>query len=165
MTIEKYGIAFLRVRLLDRVCLPVLFVADRSLAFRETVRIASMKLERHKSLNVSNLYRESRRIQFSILPLWLFTKGWNSISCQTGTTSCGTKRKKRKGVWLDSHGFRVLSAPKTFLNSQVSDFLLVTWVFPKIVVPQNGWFIRENPMNKWMIWGYTHLLPDWFLKI
>ena len=26
------------------------------------------------------------------------------------------------------------------------------WVFPKIMVPQNGWFIRENPMNKWMIW-------------
>ena len=20
-------------------------------------------------------------------------------------------------------------------------------------VPQNGWFIMENPMNKWMIWG------------
>ena len=27
------------------------------------------------------------------------------------------------------------------------------WVCPKIMVPQNGWFIRENPMNKWMIWG------------
>ena len=26
-------------------------------------------------------------------------------------------------------------------------------VEPKIMVPQNGWFIRENPMNKWMIWG------------
>ena len=24
------------------------------------------------------------------------------------------------------------------------------WVFPKIVVPQNGWFIMENPI-KWMI--------------
>ena len=33
---------------------------------------------------------------------------------------------------------------KPDLKSQVSDFLLVTWVFPKIVVPQNGWFIREN---------------------
>ena len=29
------------------------------------------------------------------------------------------------------------------------------WVFPKIGGnPQNGWFIRENPMNKWMIWGF-----------
>ena len=26
-------------------------------------------------------------------------------------------------------------------------FLPTTWVFPKIVVPQNGWFIRENPIN------------------
>ena len=26
-----------------------------------------------------------------------------------------------------------------------------TWVFPRIVVPQNGWFIRENPINPWMI--------------
>ena len=25
-------------------------------------------------------------------------------------------------------------------------------MFPKIGVPQNGWFIMENPMNKWMIW-------------
>ncbi len=25
-------------------------------------------------------------------------------------------------------------------------------VFPKIGVPQNGWFIMENPI-KWMIWG------------
>ena len=30
------------------------------------------------------------------------------------------------------------------------------WVFPKIVVPQNGWFIMENPI-KWMIWGYQHV--------
>ena len=26
----------------------------------------------------------------------------------------------------------------------------------KIMVPQNGWFIMENPMNKWMIWGYPY---------
>ncbi len=31
-----------------------------------------------------------------------------------------------------------------------------TWVFPKIGVPQNGWFIMENPIIKWMIWGYTY---------
>ena len=32
---------------------------------------------------------------------------------------------------------------------------LYIWVFPKIVVPQNGWFM-EHPMNKWMIWGYHY---------
>ena len=30
----------------------------------------------------------------------------------------------------------------------------IIWVFAKKVLPQNGWFIMENPMNKWMIWGY-----------
>ena len=29
------------------------------------------------------------------------------------------------------------------------------WVFPKIGVPQNAWFIMENPI-KWMIWGYPY---------
>ena len=26
-------------------------------------------------------------------------------------------------------------------------FKMLTWVFPKIVVPQNGWFIMENPIK------------------
>ncbi len=28
-----------------------------------------------------------------------------------------------------------------------SNFLAPIWVFPKIGVPQNGWFIRENPIK------------------
>ena len=36
------------------------------------------------------------------------------------------------------------------------------WVFPKIVAPQNGWFIMENPIKNWRfggtpIFGNTHL--------
>ena len=27
------------------------------------------------------------------------------------------------------------------------------WVFPKILVPQNGWFIMWKTPLKWMIWG------------
>ena len=32
------------------------------------------------------------------------------------------------------------------------------WVFPKIEIPQNGWFIMENrkTLLKWMIWRYPH---------
>ena len=26
-------------------------------------------------------------------------------------------------------------------------FVEVMWVFPKILVPQNGWFIMENPIK------------------
>ena len=29
-------------------------------------------------------------------------------------------------------------------------------MFPKIVVPQNGWFIIENPIKHGMIWGYHY---------
>ena len=29
----------------------------------------------------------------------------------------------------------------------VTTFLKNTWVFPKIVVPQNGWFIMEKPIK------------------
>ena len=29
------------------------------------------------------------------------------------------------------------------------------WVFPRIGVPRNGWFIMEN-LLKWMIWGYPY---------
>ena len=29
-------------------------------------------------------------------------------------------------------------------------------VFPKIGVPQNGWFIMENPIKDGMIWGYHY---------
>ena len=35
------------------------------------------------------------------------------------------------------------------------------WMFPKIGVgPQNGWFIMENPMNKWMIWIDLEVFPS-----
>ena len=33
--------------------------------------------------------------------------------------------------------------------------LIKIWVFPKIGVPQIGWFIMEKPI-KWMIWGYHY---------
>ena len=43
----------------------------------------------------------------------------------------------------------------------------VLWVFPKIVgKPQNGrCIIMENPMNKWMIWGYPYFRVDTLMCI
>ena len=36
-------------------------------------------------------------------------------------------------------------------------FWAITWVFPKILVPQNGWFKKmENPIKHGMIWGYHY---------
>ena len=38
------------------------------------------------------------------------------------------------------------------------------WGFPWMGVPNNGWFIRENPILKWMMnWGYTGI-PLWTRK-
>ena len=38
---------------------------------------------------------------------------------------------------------------------QCTTSVIEIWVFPKIGVPQNGWFIMENPI-KLMIWGYHY---------
>ena len=29
----------------------------------------------------------------------------------------------------------------------IISYHIISWVFPKIVVPQNGWFIMENPIR------------------
>ena len=34
------------------------------------------------------------------------------------------------------------------------------WVFPKIVVPQNGWCISWKTLLKWMIWGEPALFLE-----
>ena len=52
------------------------------------------------------------------------------------------------GPYIISHPFFF-----RFHDFQWSRKKPLKWLFPKIGVPQNGWFIRENPMNKWMIWG------------
>ena len=36
--------------------------------------------------------------------------------------------------------------------------LLWIWVFPKLGIPQNGWFMK--PLLKWMIWGYPYFWKD-----
>ena len=36
--------------------------------------------------------------------------------------------------------------PETDLTMEKNKHLKI-WVFPKIVVPQNGWFIMENPIK------------------
>ena len=45
------------------------------------------------------------------------------------------------------------------LIGRVKLLLLDIWYggFPKIVVPQNGWFRKPKTLLKWIIWGYHHL--------
>ena len=39
-------------------------------------------------------------------------------------------------------------------------FWIQKWMFPKIRVPQNGWFIMKHPLLKWMIWGENPLFLE-----
>ena len=47
---------------------------------------------------------------------------------------------------------------KQLIWQEFLNFWILGDVEPKIggKTPQNGWFIMENPMNKWMIWGYHY---------
>ena len=57
-------------------------------------------------------------------------------------------------------GGGVLRWRNSFRNPSANiSILKCTWVFPKIKVPQNGWFIRKT-LLKWMIWGYHYFRKD-----
>ena len=43
--------------------------------------------------------------------------------------------------------FRYLVGPKVWRKIPTEFQLNYIWVFPKIRVPQNGWFIMENPIK------------------
>ncbi len=42
--------------------------------------------------------------------------------------------------------------------------LCTIWVFPKRMVPQNGWFISWKTLLKWMIWGYPYFWKHLYIQ-
>ena len=52
----------------------------------------------------------------------------------------------------------LVKRPTPEASAQICRFLFFRekWMFPKIGVPQNGWFIMENAINPWMICGYHY---------
>ena len=61
-----------------------------------------------------------------------------------------------------------VSRHKNLIEVHLGDFIevtqVLTWVFPTIGVPQNGWFILENPIKMddlgGPIFGNTHISND-----
>ena len=64
--------------------------------------------------------------------------------------------------WILGHTQIHASSIQFFVNKYILETHKM-WMFPKIVVPQNGWFIMENPIKitylKLMIWG-VHLFLE-----
>ena len=51
-----------------------------------------------------------------------------------------------------------------FNYSRIMNEIWIIWMFPKIGVPQNGWFILENIL-KWMLWGYHYFWKHPFKQV
>ncbi len=70
------------------------------------------------------------------------------------------------GGGIVSHVLHYFVSCSTWLNKY-----LYIWVFPKIGIPQNGWFIRENPIKmddlgeNTPIFGNTHIYIDRYLCV
>ena len=46
-----------------------------------------------------------------------------------------------------STGRRELASTNLAFDGIVTSAYIITWMFPKLGVPQNGWFIMENPIK------------------
>ena len=67
------------------------------------------------------------------------------------------KRSMKGSRRSQKEGLRSSNLTARWLENGLLEDVFPIRMFPKIGVPQNGWFIMENPMNKWMIWGFSHI--------
>ena len=84
-------------------------------------------------------------------PWWsVWTQQWNPTK---HLFNAGFSRYKRN---IESTKSKKLLTCKSKFSGifGCSDYI---WGFPKMVVPQNGWWKSWKTLLKWMIWGYHHL--------
>ncbi len=91
------------------------------------------------------IYRASRqfchRISYPRLPNTLGLEVW------LDPKNIPIKHQTSGGIWMSS--FFLWMKPIWGIS------YLFIWMFPKIGVPQNGWFIQKK-LLKWRIWGYHY---------
>ena len=94
-----------------------------------------------------------------------FSWGGPCPSIGTGCPSANSMGGCKSKVFLArilkgtrQHFWRVLDNMNIFIH--VVLFFAFVWVFPKIKVPQNGWFIMDFPLLKLMIWGENPLFLE-----
>ena len=88
---------------------------------------------------------------FLTLPWYPQKTSKNGILWQRGKFGCchGGRLPWRWKGWRDKHYI------STTIGSMGPWWYCIWGGGPKIMLPQNGWFILENPL-KWMIWGYHY---------
>ena len=84
------------------------------------------------------------------------TPFWNASFCWKGVFFHETTQSTLQGETRNTmkhHRNTIEARDQRNTSNTCFHFFVFFSVFPKIVVPQNGWFIMEIPDLKWMIWG------------